>query len=159
MRLLSGELEEHVLNLADLTDRYGARIDAARDLEILHEPGGVASFRIVATLVEASTAPPSTIEFRERWLRGSDDRYERAAYAYELLDRGRRTRRAFHLHDPDWFQRRYLVVSHEHCEYPLGHASCEHVFGPPVRDAFRGLDLLFDAWTGGVNCSDLPCLE
>jgi hypothetical protein len=85
--------------------------------------------------------------------------FERAAYAYELLDPERDLRRAFHLHDPEWFMARFLVLTHEHCEQPIGHARCAHLHGQPVRDAYRGIELLMAAWLDEVDCTSLPCLE
>ena len=58
-----------------------------------------------------------------------------------------------------WFERRYLVVVHEHCERPLGDAACDHYEGSPIRDGYAGVMVLIDAWTDEPGCFELRCLE
>ena len=100
------------------------------------------------------------IAVREELASTGDHAYETTAYAFELVDSVSDVRRSFHLHDPDWFARRFQVVVHEHCEHPIGRADCAHFEGHPVRDAFRGVMLLVEAWMGGAtDCRGLRCLD
>ena len=68
-------------------------------------------------------------------------------------------RRAFHLHDPEVFLRRFLVLVHEHCERPIGTSHCDHYAGLPMRDSREGIGRILAAWTDGFDCHALTCLE
>jgi hypothetical protein len=129
-------------------------------VEILEADDGSLSFELTGSLPDSREPALSTLELRERFQRVAADLFERDRYEYELVDHERGFRRAFHLHDPDWFERRYLVVVHEHCERPITHVSCAHYRGPPIRDAYAGIVALIDAWTGEPpDCSGLICLD
>jgi len=53
-----------------------------------------------------------------------------------------------------------MVVVHEHCERPVGHAGCPYYEGRPIRDAFAGIVALIGTWVGPTpDCSELRCLE
>ena len=157
------ELEDHVSRVVALLERYGATITkpaAEEDLEILEADDGSLSFEVTGSLPDGRHPPLSTIEIRERFVPAAGDRLERADYEYELIDHERDLRRAFHLHDAGWFEHRYLVVVHEHCEQPVGHIPCRHYQGTPVRDGLAAVEVLLNVWTGPVpNCDSLPCLD
>ena len=149
---------DHVANLVALIERYGASLGAVDPVSVEDADLGL-SFALEASLPGAGEAVQARLAVRERWSRSASDGFERAAYAYELLDPARDLRRAFHLHDPEWFMARFLVLTHEHCEQPIGLARCAHLHGQPVRDAYRGIELLMAAWLDEVDCTSLPCLE
>jgi hypothetical protein len=158
LRLTDQALGGYVADIAGLLDRYGVALDGGH-LTVEEAATGARTFDIRGFLPDGGQPPLATVEIRETWFRGGDA-FERTAYAYELVDRERDVRRAFHLHDPDWFERRFLVVVHEHCERPIGVVDCEHYEGTPVRDAFAGVLALIDAWTGDpADCSRLHCLD
>jgi hypothetical protein len=98
---------------------------------------------------------------REFWRPDAHGTFQRSEYAYELLDHDIDFRRAWHLHDQDLFIERFRVVVHEHCERPIGSASCDHYAGTPVRDAFAGVERLFATWIDPEppDCHVLICLD
>lgn len=163
MRLTPRALEDHLADVAHLLERYGVALDLGSndDLVLDESPSGARSFELRGLLPDGRQRPRSVVELREVWRPTDAGHLERREYAYELVDRERDVRRAFHLHDPEWFVRRYAVVVHEHCERPIGTAPCPHVAGFPVKDAFRGVELLLRAWTDPdvPACDDLPCLD
>lgn len=162
MQLGSADHANYVAKLAELVERYGVVLDLAIDdpIEIEVEPDGTHRFNIVGFLPDGRQPPLAVIHLAEKWRPETDDRYERSAYRYELIDRERGFRRAFHWHDERDFRRRFGVVVHEHCESPIGHGPCRHVFGAPVRDGYRGVELLLAAWVADPpDCTALPCLE
>lgn len=161
MRLTDDDLEDHVARIATLLERYGVALDAGdRDLAIEQTPTGTQTFDLRGTLPADPSSAPAIVELRETWVADETGALDRTEYVYELIDHQRNFRRAFHLHDADWFERRFLVVVHEHCERPIGAARCDHYEGTPVRDAFGGVLALIDAWTADPpECSQLRCLE
>lgn len=160
MRLAGPALEDYVARVADLLERLGAVMDASQELWVRQSSDGARWFALEADIGGGPSRGASVV-VRERWRPGSDGHLERTDYEYELLDRDRELRRAFHLHDRDWFIDRHQVVVHEHCEHPLGAAPCQHLEGSPVRDAFAGVMRLMEVWTDPEipDCRALPCLE
>jgi len=162
---LTGEaLEGYLANIALLLERYGVALDLEQDeaLTLVESDSGRLSFSVQGFLPDGRQPPQAIVQVREIWRPTSaGGPYERADYAYELLDHERDFRRAFHLHDRDVFVRRHDVVVHEHCERPIGNAPCAHLSGFPVRDAFAGVERLLDAWLEPQMpaCDGLPCLE
>lgn len=161
MQLTSGELDEYVANLGRLAERYGITLDlpdgAAVTIDI--ERDLVRRFEMVGFLPDGELPPKAIVEISETWP-AVGNAFERSAYRYELIDRERGFRRAFHWHDERDFQRRFGVVVHEHCESPIGHAPCAHYFGAPARDGYRAVELLVAAWVADPpDCTVLPCLE
>jgi hypothetical protein len=153
---------EYLSRVASLVERFGATLDLPEgaDLDLLEEDDGTLSFEITGGLLGGASPAPSRIVIREGFRRISPDLYERSRYEYELVDRARDFRRAFHLHFPEWFERRFLVVVHEHCERPIGLVVCEHYEGRPIADAFAGVTSLMDVWTAEPpDCRALTCLE
>ena len=159
MRGTARSVEDYLLEVADLVERLGITIRGDPDIPLLEDRNGGLSFEFVGDLPDGQDPAQSEIIIREAFERDGRDSYVRARYEHELIDRERGFRRAFHLHHSDWFERRFLVVVHEHCERPIGAVDCEHYEGTPVRDAFAGVLALVDAWTGDpLDCSTLRCL-
>lgn len=165
MRLSSAELDDHVTDLAELAERYGITLSLAdgESVTIEIEPNGSRRFTLSGFLPAGRQQLSASVELGETWRpdgQDGQDGYERSAYRYELLERQRDFRRAFHRHDEGFFERRHGVVVHEHCESPIGEALCPHLFGPPVRDGYRAIELLMSSWVADPpNCASLPCLE
>jgi hypothetical protein len=158
-----GALEDHLADVAELLERYGVSLDLGpgEDLTLEETPLGALAFELRGFLPHGRQPPRAALEIREVWRPAAGGRYERSEYEYELLDRDRDYRRAFHLHDGDWFVRHFSVVVHEHCERPIGTSTCDHYAGHPVRDAFAAAELLVRTWVDPLapDCSALPCLE
>jgi hypothetical protein len=137
------------------------------------EPDGINATELIRTRMsrgsdrcDVGSLPDDThpararVVIREGFQRMSPDLYERSRYEYELVDRARDFRRAFHLHFPEWFGRRFLVVVHEHCERPIGLVGCEHYAGRPIKDAYEGVATIMDVWTAEPpHCEALKCLD
>lgn len=156
MRLTDAGLDAYLTSVAGLLDRYG--LEVAGDALAIEEAPGVRRLDLRALLPGGSSR--AGVEVRETWVEADAGAFERTEYVYELLDHERDFRRAFHLHDPEWFAGRFLVVVHEHCENPLGLPVCDHYEGTPIRDAFAGILALMDSWAGEPpDCSTLRCLE
>jgi hypothetical protein len=161
LRLTDQGLDTYLAGVANLLDRYGLELDLADgDLAIEQTDAGARTFDLRGVLPDADVPTKAVVEIRETWLADGTGAFERAEYAYELLDVGRNFRRAFHLHFPDWFERHFLVVVHEHCERPIGEVGCGHYEGAPIRDAFAGVTAVIDAWMSDPpDCDALTCLE
>jgi hypothetical protein len=163
VQLSIAELEVYLARIAELLERYGVVLDLEPTAPLVLEesPSGTQSFELRGFLPDGRVPPLSVLEVRELWRRLGSDRFERWAYAFELLDHERAFRRAFHLHDREAFIHRYHVVVHEHCERPIGTAPCAHIAGPPVRDGFHGVNLLLGAWIDPrpPDCASLTCLD
>ncbi|MEP7378017.1 MAG: hypothetical protein ABI725_00485 [Chloroflexota bacterium] len=161
MRLSGREIDDYLLDLTELAERYGVEFALAEGRWPIVEVDNRDVRRItVSGTLPAAQPNGSAIKVSEIWRPIDTDAFERSAYLYELVDHERGFRRAFHRHHEKDFLGRYGVVVHEHCESPLGTAPCPHLFGPPVRDGFRALELLMTAWISDQpRCADLPCLE
>lgn len=163
MQLSDKDVDDYASRLVALLERFGVvltRPDLDEPVDVLEADDGSLSFELIGSLPDGREPALSTVELRERFQPIAGSRFERDRYAYELLDRERGFRRAFHLHDPEWFQRHNLVVVHEHCERPIGTALCAHYHGSPIRDGHAGVVALIDAWTDEPpDCSALLCLN
>lgn len=160
MRGTADALEGYLSDVANLLERMGVTVRGPADIALLEDADGHLSFELVGDLPDGGRPARSEVAIREVFEPEGPDQYGRTRYEYELIDRERDFRRAFHLHSPDWFERRYLVVVHEHCERPLGTIDCEHYHGTPIKDAFGGIHAILDAWTADPpECSDLRCLD
>jgi hypothetical protein len=161
VRQTARELDVYVAELADQAERYGIALEPeAGDAVVIEiQPDLARRFSIVGFVPAGRHLVGARLEVSERWApRGQA--FERSAYRYELLDFETGYRRAFHRHDDDYFQDRFGVVVHEHCEAPIGESPCEHLFGSPVRDGRQAFALLMEIWSGDPpNCAALPCLE
>jgi len=156
------EISEYLSAAAALLERHGVALrlpGQQADLELLEDSSGRLSFELVGDLPGAADPTCSEIAVREEFHPLGSDRYERRRYEYEILDRERDYRRAFHLHFPEWFERTFMVVVHEHCERPVGHVACPHYEGSPIRDAFAGIVALMAIWVDPTpDCPELRCL-
>jgi hypothetical protein len=163
VQLSNPDVDDYASRIVELLERYGVVLTkpaAGEPVEILEADDGSLSFELTGSLPDGRQPAVSTIEMRERFHPIRSDRFERVGYRYELLDHERDFRRAFHLHDPEWFEHTYLVLVHEHCERPVKHAPCAHYHGLPVRDGYAGVVALIDLWAGEPpHCSKLRCLE
>jgi hypothetical protein len=162
VQLAGPAVDDYASRIAELLERYGVVLTKpgpGEPVEVLEADDRSLSFELLGALPDGREPGVSTVEMRERFRATDVDLYERDGYEYELIDRERSFRRAFHLHDRDWFERRYLVVVHEHCEQPLADPACEHYQSMPLRDGYAGVAALIDAWTGEPDCSNLHCLE
>jgi hypothetical protein len=157
MRATYQQIADYLSSAAALLERYGVVLrDGRDDLEILEDGMGRLSFELVGRI---GAPGASAIEVREEFGPVANDLYERTGYEFELLDRERDHRRAWHMHSTEWFRRTHLVVVHEHCDRPIGHAACQHYEGSPVRDVYAGIVALVDAWTAPTqDCARLRCL-
>jgi hypothetical protein len=161
VQLTNDGLDEYVAAVAGLLERYGVSLDVdALGIIVGETPLGNAVFELRGFLPDGRQPPVSAVAIREVWSRTGPDACERAEYEYELLDYERDVRRAFHLHDAEWFIERHQVVVHEHCERPTGVAPCQHFGGSPIRDAFAGVMRLIEVWTDPEvpDCGALHCL-
>jgi len=156
-------IDDYLSTVAVMLERYGVNLGApsgSAEVELLEEPDGRLSFELLGHLPDRGRGDRSDVTVREAFEPIGPKRYERSGYEYELLDRERDYRRAFHMHFPEWFRARYLVLVHEHCERPIGRVACEHYEGSPIKDAFGGIVALVDAWSSDPPaCDSLPCLE
>ena len=159
MELTLSELDEYLLALATLLDRHGVNLDSDV-LALDRTPSGAVGFELHGLLPAGSGEHASMLTVREHWA-PTGDWLGRIEYGYEILDRRRDFRRAYHHHDADAFVRRYSVVVHEHCEKPIGKAPCAHVEGSPIRDGFAGVMRLIETWTDPEppDCRAFRCLE
>ncbi len=161
--LASQELDDYVSRLLELLERYGVVITkpgVGRLAEILEADDGSLSFEVIGSLPDGRQPARSTIEFRERFQPIDGARFERVGYEYELLDHERNFRRAFHVHDREWFERYHMVVVHTHCERPVKHGACKHYEGSPIRDGYAGVLALIDVWMDEPpDCTKRHCLE
>jgi hypothetical protein len=163
MRLDERQLDAYLAGVAALLERYGVVLrlpGEGEDLELLEDDDGVLTFELWGDLPAGAERARATVIIREAFSPAGDGTCVRSRYEYELLDLVRDYRRAFHLHFPEWFEAAYLVVVHEHCERPVGHAACDHYEGPPIRDAYAGVEALMRTWTADPpDCSALRCLD
>jgi len=151
-------------------DRYASRLAKAlytRGLELPEVPTveidetDLLSFSIVGFLLDRDYAEATELSLDEIWRPLPDRRWERREYTYDLIDRPRNRRRAFHLHDRERGQVRFGTAVHEHCEETLGEPTCRHYLGRALPNGYMGLDLLIAAWVepGPLRCGDLICLS
>ena len=163
MRLSYEQCEDYLAQVAALLEGFGvvlSRPAAGEDLVLEESKPGVISYELRGDLVDPDGGVPARVEIREQFTSMRPDMYERTRYEYELRDEARGYRRAFHLHSPESFMNRYLVVVHEHCERPIGTRQCEHYEGSPVKDAFAGVRTLVGVWADDPpDCGRLRCLD
>lgn len=163
MQLDSARLAAYLADIAEQLERYGVVLDLTPDddLVIVESPGGARAFGLRGFLSDGRQPARSVLEVREVWQPTAEGAYERFGYEYELLDHDRGYRRAFHRHDSEVFVRRYELLVHEHCERPVGSATCNHYAGLPVRDAFAAVEKLVGTWIDPQppECEALVCLD
>ena len=156
-------LLDYLADLVERIERYGAMVLQTNDDEL-----GWGNDDRGDLLMDVRARPPLTVRsrsvqltFQERWEPVGRDTWFRREYSYELRDHVRDYRRAFHRHDEARFVRTFDVVTHEHCEAPMGRAACAHYYCAPVASAMDALERLYDVWlTGAIpDCSALRCLD
>jgi hypothetical protein len=162
MRIRPSEVDAYPDVVVELLERYGVALiqpGIGERAEVVEDDAGRLSFELIGELPSTSGVT-ARVELREQLSPRHDGLYETSRYEYELVDPEGEQRRAFHMHDPDWFARELYVLVHEHCERPLGHVECDHYAGAPVKDSYAGVVRLIAAWTAGqIDCSSLDCLD
>lgn len=162
MRLSIEGLEDYLGCVVELLERYGVvlDLDPTDPLALEESPSGALSFSLRGFMPDGRTPPLSVLGVRERWHPVGSGEVERREYEYELIDHERGFRRGFHRHDTEFFIRRFDVVVHEHCKSPIGTAPCAHIEGSPVRDAYRGVEVLLETWVdpAAPDCAAMRCL-
>lgn len=153
-------LTRYAERLAIHLESTGAELRPRPEIQVFRS-GGVSRIDVRAELPGPELSMASTIELIERWRLEPRGEWELDSYTYDLIDRERGRRRAFHLHDRDFFIRRYRTVVHEHCEEGIGRLDCAHYAGVPMRDGHQAIDRLLKAWTddGPFGCGNLDCLD
>lgn len=150
---------EYVTSLAKSLYSRGFEVAAKPTIDLYGS--GLLAFSIIGTLPATEPEEATEISLTEMWRLLPGGRWTRAEYAYDLIDRPLRRRRAFHLHDRDIAEARYGAAVHEHCEEVLGHPRCLHYVGRELPDAHVAIDLLVAAWVepGPFECDALVCLD
>jgi hypothetical protein len=164
VQLRSDQPADYVADLADLAElleRCGVVLStpaAGQDIELLEDEAGRIGFELIGGLSGGRQPPLAILALREEFTQ-ADEAYQRSRYEFELIDRERDFRRAYHLHSPEWFETTHLVVVHEHREAPIGQVRCRHYEGSPIRDGYQGVMTLLTAWAEeSPDCSSLRCL-
>jgi hypothetical protein len=152
-------LDLYITGLAKALYTHGFDIASHPIAEI--DPDGTIAFSIVGAIPEPGSALAAEIDLDEVWRRDADDRLRRDAYVYELIDRPRGRRRAFHMHDTEVLTPSSGPAVHEHCEEVLGHPDCDHYVGRELPNGYSAIELLVAAWLepGQLECSSLICLD
>jgi hypothetical protein len=152
-------LGEYVSGLAKATYSRGFELPSSPIIEV--DRTGFLAFSITGTIPDPAAAEAAEISLDEIWRPLPGQRWERREYTYDLIDRPRRRRRAFHLHDRDLAEATFGVPVHEHCEETLGEPTCAHYLGRAMPDGYLALEFLMAAWVepGALGCEGLRCLE
>ena len=148
-------LNEYVIGLAKAL--YTRGFDLPANPSGVRDASGKLRFTIRGVLRD-DAGGHAEIVLAEIWSQVRD-RFARQEYAYDLIDRPRNRRRAFHQHNG--FLRRLVAVRvHEHCEEVLDRPACDHYLGHELPNGYLGLDLLIAAWVepDRLGCGDLRCL-
>ena len=158
MRAGRAQLTSYVTGLATYLIRVGCELRSQPTLDVYD--GGALGFDIEAALPGTGSPMAADIRLSETWRPGGTV-FDRDEYEYELVDRERRRRRAYHRHDAQAFLRRTETAIHEHCEEVLGRPECDHYSGLPVRDGYDAIERLLIAWTepGKLGCAGLDCMD
>ena len=158
MILSTQSLNQYVIGLAKALDTRGFEIRAGPIAEF--DESGLVAFSVTGAIGDGDGGDPAEIILEEVWRPLAERRWERREYTYDLVDRPRGRRRAFHLHDRDLAESVWGTVVHEHCEEVLGQPACGHYLGRELPDGYHGIELLTAAWVepGDLDCSSLICL-
>ena len=159
MILDRAQLNRYVIGVAKALYTRGFELGDGPTAEF--DDAGDIVFGIAASTTAADGSVDAEIVLDELWTPRPERRWERSEYTYDLVDRGRGRRRAFHLHDRALAQARLRSHVHEHCEETLGSPRCAHYLGREIPDGYFAVDLLVAAWLepGSLGCSDLVCLN
>ena len=158
--------DDLITYLADLVGRLDSFAvtllppNAREEIGLGQEEDGSLVIDLEARLPVARRSPDVELDLFERWTPAGRDTFERTAYRFELRNRDRGYRRAYHRHDVDHFVRSFDVATHEHCEAAIGFSICSHYRGLPVGDAVDAFDRLYNLWLtdAAPDCSALRCL-
>jgi len=157
------DLLGYLADVVERAERYAATILPPADADAIawRRQGETLAMDLEMRLPADPHSRPVELVLRERWRSSGRDRWDLAEYAYELHHHELDYRRALHRHDEAYFIRTFGVVTHEHCESPMGHPTCGHHAGDPVPEAMTGFLRLYDIWLTGrrPDCSALRCLE
>lgn len=151
-------IDQYVTSLAKTLYTQGYELAKVPTVEV--DEAGFLTFSIVGLIPDPEVAEATELRLEEIWRRVPDQRWERREYTYDLIDRPRQRRRAFHLHDRELAEAALGAAVHEHCEEILGQATCEHYLGREMPDAYVAIDYLVAAWVepGSLGCAALTCL-
>ncbi len=159
MILSAQALSEYVSGIAKATYSRGFELPASPIIEI--DRADFLSFSISGSLPDPAATEAAEVRLDEIWRPLPDQRWARREYTYDLIDRPRLRRRAFHLHDRDLAEATLGVAVHEHCEETLGQPTCAHYLGRELPNGYVALELLMAAWVepGPLDCEGLRCLD
>jgi len=156
------ELLTYLADLIETVERFGAVVLPPHDADDVDwaRQGDDLILDLATRLPAAPRAHSVDLVLQERWGPTVGGRWVLAEYGYEVRHHGLDYRRALHRHDVDYFVRVFGVATHEHCETSLGHGTCGHYAGEPVRGAIDGFRRLYEVWLTGSkpDCSRLRCL-
>jgi hypothetical protein len=158
VRASRAQLTSYVIGLATYLVRVGCELRKEPTLDVYDD--GALGFDIEATLPGTGSPMSADIRLSETWRPGGTV-FVRDEYEYELVDRERTRRRAYHRHDAETFLRRTEGAIHEHCQEVLGQPTCDHYVGLPVRDGYDAIERLLISWTepGKLGCTSLDCAD
>lgn len=159
MILATASLNQYVIGLAKAL--YTRGFDVPTEPLAEFDDSGYIAFDVAGTVVDADGTVDTEIRLGEIWRPLSERRWERDEYTYDLIDRGRARRRAFHLHDRALSEAHLRSHVHEHCEETMGAATCGHYLGRELLDGFVAIELLMAAWLEprALGCANLVCLD
>jgi len=151
-------LNQYIVRLAESVYTRGFELPTTPAAEI--DEAGYIHLSVIA-VIDDKTAT-ATLNLDEVWHPLPSALWQRNEYTYDLVDRGRQRRRAFHSHDRDVAEARTgSAAVHEHCEEVLGQAECAHYIGRELPNGYWAIDLLLAAWLepAELGCSALDCLD
>ena len=159
MILSTQSLNQYILGLAKALDTRGFQIQGGPVGEF--DSTGHVAYSVVGAFDEPDPGGRTEIILDEIWRALTERRWERREYTYDLVDRPRHRRRAFHLHDRELAETALRTVVHEHCEEVIGRPVCRHYLGRELPDGYQAIDLLVAAWVepGDLGCASLICLN
>lgn len=159
MNLSAQAIGEYVAGLAKTIYSRGFELAGSPLIEI--DRTGYLSFSLLGFLPDSVGGERAELSLEEIWRPLPRRRWERREYTYDLIDSGRRRRRAFHLHDRDLAEAVLGVAVHEHCEERLRDPDYAHYLGRELSNGYLAVDLLMAAWLepGPLGCDQLTCLD
>jgi hypothetical protein len=157
--LSTHSLNQYVIRLAKALDTRGFDVERSPIAEF--DESGIVVFSVTGAIGDRGAGDRAEIILEEVWRPLAEHRWERRENTYDLVDRPRRRRRAFHLHDRDLAEAVWGATVHEHCEEVLGQPTCGHYLGRELPDGYLAIELLMAAWVepGHLDCSSLICLS
>lgn len=152
-------IDQYVSGLAKALYTQGFELPQVPTIEL--DEVGFLAFSIVGIVADPDVAEMAEISLDEIWRPLAEQRWERREYTYDLVDRPRRRRRAFHAHEGDLAEAELEASVHEHCEEILGQAVCQHYLGREFPNGYLAIDHLIAAWVepGPLDRDALVCLD